>query len=68
MLDDRPEVYARSYGNLVQIPPYLGAADDEELRLLARYLPRLADCPNVRRVEKRHWRTTVTQESHWRKE
>lgn len=67
-LDDRPEVYARSYGNLVQIAPYLGAADDEELRLLARYLPVLAGCPNVRPVEKRRWRTTITQEEQWRKE
>lgn len=67
-LDDRPEVYARSYGNLVRIAPYLGAVDDEELRLLAGYLPGLADCPNVRRMEKRHWRSTVTQEEQWPKE
>ncbi len=56
VVDDRPEVCARSYGNMVRVASYLGSDDDEELGLLASYLPTLACCENVRRVEKRTWR------------
>lgn len=55
-VDDSPEKYARSYGNLVRVAPFLGDADDAELLRLERYLTVLKDVPNVRAVEKRWWR------------
>ncbi|WP_426270574.1 NIF family HAD-type phosphatase [Dyella kyungheensis] len=55
-VDDNPEKYARSYGNLVAVSPYHGSLDDDELPHLRRYLEELAIHPNVRSVEKRFWR------------
>jgi carboxy-terminal domain RNA polymerase II polypeptide A small phosphatase len=55
-VDDNPEKYARSYGNLVTVEPYLGSLEDDELHYLRRYLEELALQPNVRCVEKRAWR------------
>ncbi len=55
-VDDNPEKYARSYGNLVTVAPYLGDEDDDELHYLRRYLEELALQPNIRCVEKRAWR------------
>jgi RNA polymerase II subunit A small phosphatase-like protein len=58
-VDDTPGKYARSYGNLVVVREYLGAKEDDELLLLAKYLRSLASVPNVRAIEKRHWRSQV---------
>jgi carboxy-terminal domain RNA polymerase II polypeptide A small phosphatase len=55
-VDDNPEKYARSYGNLVTVAPYLGGLEDDELHYLRRYLEELALQPNIRSVEKRAWR------------
>jgi len=55
-VDDSPEKWSRSYGNLVRVHPYGGETTDQELPLLARYLERLRDVENVRAVEKRYWR------------
>ncbi|MFK2856299.1 hypothetical protein ISP18_16965 [Dyella humi] len=55
-VDDNPEKYARSYGNLVTVAPYLGSLEDDELHYLKRYLEELIRQPNVRSVEKRAWR------------
>ena len=60
-VDDTPEKYAKSYGNLVRVSPYWGDPGDDELSLLASYLDKLAQVPNVRSVEKRGWRTRVDQ-------
>ncbi len=59
VVDDSPSVYARSYGNLIQVRGYEGEAEDDELQLLGRYLRLLEDEPNVRRIEKRAWRRAV---------
>jgi len=57
IVDDTPEKCARNYGNAVYVKPFEGDERDDELRRLAPYLVSLKDCPNVRRVEKRHWRS-----------
>ena len=53
-VDDSPEKFARSYGNLVRVPPFTGERD-EVLLLLSAYLRTIAHEPDVRRVEKRYW-------------
>lgn len=62
IVDDTPEKCVRNYGNAIYVRPYEGEAEDTELTLLAAYLGTLADCPNVRKVEKRSWRNQVTRE------
>jgi RNA polymerase II subunit A small phosphatase-like protein len=61
-VDDTPSVYARSYGNLVAVREFVGDRADAELPLLARYLHSLLPVPDVRTVEKRHWRQYIASE------
>jgi RNA polymerase II subunit A small phosphatase-like protein len=56
-IDDTPEKYRRNYGNLVRVKPFEGDFSDDELNRLIPYLLRLKDVPNVRKIEKRFWRT-----------
>lgn len=58
-IDDTPEKYANSYGNLVRIAPYEGQDEDTELKSLVVYLDRLRLVENVRKIEKRNWRMTA---------
>lgn len=58
LVDDDPKAHEGNYGNLMHVRPYYGEPD-RELKLLARYLPTLQDVPNVRKVEKRGWRSAV---------
>ncbi|MCE9669778.1 HAD family hydrolase [Myxococcus stipitatus] len=60
IVDDTPAKCRHNYGNAIYVREYLGQEDDVELSLLAAYLERLADVPNVRTLEKRHWRSQVT--------
>lgn len=62
IVDDTPQKCVRNYGNAIYVRPYEGDEDDDELRLLARYLATLADCSNVRTIEKRMWRREVSSE------
>ena len=55
-VDDSPEKWRQSYGNLVQVLPFLGAEKDDELTRLLPYLYSLRDQPDVRAVDKRRWR------------
>ena len=57
VVDDSPEKWRQSYGNLVEVHPFLGAEDDEELTRLLPYLYFLRDQPDVRAVDKRNWRS-----------
>lgn len=55
-VDDTPQKWASSYGNLVRVPEW--KAEDPEDNVLERLLPYLRwlnEQPNVRRVEKRGW-------------
>jgi RNA polymerase II subunit A small phosphatase-like protein len=60
VVDDTPQKHIHNYGNLVTVKEYRGDLRDSELRLLARYLVRLAEAPNIRAIEKRYWRSEVT--------
>ncbi len=55
-VDDTPAKHARNFGNLVAVSEFRGEPEDQELQLLALYLPSLAQLPTVRHVEKRNWR------------
>jgi len=61
-VDDTPKKAVDNYGNLVRARPFEGAPDDDELLLLARYLPTLAMAENVRRIEKRGWWQTLDRD------
>lgn len=63
-VDDSPEKYTRSYGNLVVVSPFHGDADDHELALLQQYLGQLMLEPNVRNIEKRAWRRRLEGTLH----
>ena len=56
VVDDTPQKWEQSYGNLVRVSPFTGAASDEELPRLSAYLRTLRDVENVREIEKRNWR------------
>ena len=56
VVDDSPEKHTRNYGNLVQVTPFMGDPNDDELLHLAAYLAQLAATSDVRGVEKRQWR------------
>jgi RNA polymerase II subunit A small phosphatase-like protein len=59
MVDDTPSKHQRNYGNLVTVKAFIGDQQDNELLLLATYLKQLAIESNVRKVEKRYWRTRI---------
>jgi RNA polymerase II subunit A small phosphatase-like protein len=60
IVDDSPEKLVRNYGNAIYPAAYEGHAEDRELEVLARYLKTLRDCQNVRSVEKRTWRSSIS--------
>ncbi|WP_077148051.1 HAD family hydrolase [Sphingopyxis sp. KK2] len=62
IVDDTPEKCVRNYGNAIYPREYDGRDADDELLLLARYLERLKDAPNLRQLEKRRWRAEIEQD------
>ncbi|MCG8648966.1 MAG: HAD family hydrolase [Pirellulales bacterium] len=62
IVDDTPQKLERNYGNAVYVRPYFGDPGDNELPKLASYLRSLATVEDVRRIEKRGWRTSVPME------
>ncbi len=59
IVDDSPEKVSQNYGNAIYPEPYYGDLEDRELLLLEHYLQQLKECENVRRIEKRNWRSTA---------
>lgn len=57
-IDDKPEVYANNYGNLIRVVPYRGESD-YELEQLTDYLISVASCQDLRKLEKRGWKAAV---------
>jgi RNA polymerase II subunit A small phosphatase-like protein len=57
VVDDSAEKLQRNYGNLVRVRPYTGQSEDDELMPLLEFLKRLVIVPDVRKIEKRNWRT-----------
>jgi RNA polymerase II subunit A small phosphatase-like protein len=56
VVDDRPETFQENYGNGIEIKPYYGQEEDEELYWLVQYLISLNDEPDVRLVDKSFWK------------
>ncbi len=56
VVDDSPEKWRSSYGNLVRVQPFFGEIEDDELKHLIVYLGRLNKIENIRKFEKRNWR------------
>lgn len=59
IVDDSPEKCRSNYGNAIYIQPFMGELEDQELNLLAEYLPTLAQHKNIRQLEKRNWRLSA---------
>jgi len=57
MVEDKPENLSRHYGNVIRISPYTGDQHDMELERLMPFLLKLKSVANVRRVEKRGWKS-----------
>ncbi|SMC22785.1 carboxy-terminal domain RNA polymerase II polypeptide A small phosphatase [Andreprevotia lacus DSM 23236] len=57
VIDDTPQKLCRHYGNLIRIPEWTGDEADRELLHMMDYLLTLKDVTNVRKVEKRRWRS-----------
>ncbi|MEG4342063.1 HAD family hydrolase [Microcoleus sp. A003_D6] len=60
-VDDTPQKWERSYGNLVRVNPFEGDESDDELKYLLLYLEQLRYEKNIRTVEKRFWRNRLTR-------
>lgn len=59
VVDDSPNVWKCSYGNLVRIRKFEGDESDNELKFLLTYLEKLKVVENIRAIEKRNWRNML---------
>ena len=59
VVDDSPNVWKDSYGNLVRVNKFEGDENDDELKFLPTYLEKLLDVTNIRKIEKRNWRNRL---------
>lgn len=59
VIDDSPEKWRNSYGNLVRVKPFYGETNDDELKYLIVYLEKLKKIENIRKFEKRNWRNRL---------
>lgn len=59
IVDDTPHKCMDNYGNAIYPNPFTGNLEDDELLLLTKYLETLKLLRNVRRMEKRGWRSRV---------
>ena len=60
LIDDCPCAMERDDANHLQVQPFTGDPEDNELRLLATYLDTIKTEPDVRKIEKRNWRLKVS--------
>ncbi len=59
VVDDSPEKWTGSYGNLVLVKPFTGETEeDDELLFLLSYLEVLRKEDNIRKVDKRNWKSS----------
>lgn len=59
VVDDTPQMWRNSYGNLVRVKSYFGELEDSELGKLKSYLEILKNVENIRKIEKRNWQNQV---------
>ncbi|MFC4427164.1 NIF family HAD-type phosphatase [Deinococcus navajonensis] len=57
VVDDLASNYDCGYGHLVRVSAWNGDKEDSELQALATYLASIAHEPDLRRIEKRSWRS-----------
>ncbi|MEN6449157.1 MAG: HAD family hydrolase [Thermoguttaceae bacterium] len=57
IVEDTAENVQRNYGNALYVTSYVGQAGDMELLLLGQYLASIHAVQNVRKLEKRGWRS-----------
>lgn len=60
VVDDSPEKWRNSYGNLVRVKAFFGEKEDNELERLVIYLQRLKSVENIRKLEKRNWQNRLS--------
>jgi len=60
VVDDSARAHRRNFRNLIPVLPFLGGIPDRELSRLARYLPSLKSVADVRAIDKRAWRTQLS--------
>ena len=56
IIDDKPCTFRNNTGNGIQVSEYHGNENDNELEKLGEYLKTIANCKNVRAVNKRNWK------------
>ncbi|MBX7226920.1 MAG: HAD family hydrolase [Chitinophagales bacterium] len=59
IVDDSPEKVANAYGNAIYIKEFIGDSDDRELLALLKYLVKIHQETNFRKIEKRNWKASV---------
>jgi len=59
-VDDSARAHRRNLSNLIPVLPFIGGIPDRELSRLARYLPTLKGVADVRAIDKRAWRTQLS--------
>ena len=57
IVDDTPHKSKDNFGNAIYPKEFKGETTDNELKILTRYLKTLKNEENVRRIEKRNWRS-----------
>lgn len=57
IIEDESRAIQRSYGNLILTSAYDGNPEDKELQILLNFLEWISKVENVRKIEKRHWRS-----------
>ncbi len=57
ILDDSPEKTRDNFGNAIYASPFEGDPNDTELILLTEFLKSIKHLENVRKIEKRDWRS-----------
>lgn len=66
-VDDNAGVYRRNYGNLVSVTPFEGPYD-EEMAKLQNFLASISGQDNLRKLEKRYWRSSSSLDKFERAE
>ncbi|MFK7905121.1 MAG: NIF family HAD-type phosphatase [Chitinophagales bacterium] len=59
IVDDSPHKCQDNYGNAIYPSEFKGTLEDNELEFLLPYLKTLKDKADVRRIEKRRWRSEL---------
>lgn len=62
IVDDKPAGLRENFGNTIIIPEFNGDQQDSELIHLGKYLMKIKDTPNFRKLEKRNWRSETLSE------